>query len=180
MLFAALLNHWGQLGPAEIEPKRIYTFKHCVRRASRRKLPFSLPPAHPFNPLLGLRIAALDLPEDARYRVIDALFDATWGGGPGIDTPEKVASILDAAGFEGWKLIEHAKEPAHKAEFRACNDASIAAGVFGVPTLAIDDELFWGSDVEEDIALRLEGRDPIGDRDWAGLTALPIGSERPR
>jgi 2-hydroxychromene-2-carboxylate isomerase len=178
VLFAALLNHWGQLGPAEIAPKRIFTFKHCVRRAARRGLPFGLPPAHPFNPLLPLRIAALEMPRDARARVIDALFDAAWGGGPGIDSPERVRGVLDEAGLDGASLIERAGEVEHKGAFRAMNEEAIAAGVFGVPTLAVDEELFWGSDIEEDLAMRLAGDDPIDREDWSKLVDLPEGATR--
>ena len=36
LLFAGLLGHWGQKGPAEIGPKRVYTFKHAVRLAAEQ------------------------------------------------------------------------------------------------------------------------------------------------
>src|SRR5690349_24411474 len=51
-LFAALLNHWGQLGPAEIPPKRVFVFKQVLRRAHVLGVPLVPPPRHPFNPLL--------------------------------------------------------------------------------------------------------------------------------
>lgn len=37
VLFAGLLNHWGQKGPAEIEPKRAWTFRHVACLAGRRR-----------------------------------------------------------------------------------------------------------------------------------------------
>ena len=36
LLFAGLLQHWGQKGPAEIEPKRAWTFRHVAWLAQRR------------------------------------------------------------------------------------------------------------------------------------------------
>ena len=36
ILFAALLEHWKHLGPAEIPPKRIHTYRLCVFEAQRR------------------------------------------------------------------------------------------------------------------------------------------------
>src|SRR5688572_3672728 len=85
VLFAAMLDAWGQRGPAEIVPKRVYTFKHVVRLAHDQGMPIAPPPSHPFNPLLALRVAtaALDGP-DVRA-VIDALFAAVWIGGPGVE-----------------------------------------------------------------------------------------------
>ena len=49
ILFAGLLQHWKHLGPAEIPPKRIHTYRLCVFEAQRRGIPFRFPPAHPFN-----------------------------------------------------------------------------------------------------------------------------------
>ena len=37
-----------------------------------------------------------------------------------------------------------------KAALRASTDSALTAGVFGVPTLLVDGELFWGDDRLED------------------------------
>jgi 2-hydroxychromene-2-carboxylate isomerase len=180
VLFAALLNHWGQLGPAEVEPKRVYTYKHALRRAARLGVPFAHPPAHPFNPLLALRCAFVPMEDPRKHALIDALFDATWGGGPGIDTPERVAEVLEAAGFDADSLIAQSTESDHKLAFRRHNEKAIADGIFGVPTFDLDDEMYWGSDVFEDLADRIEGRDPVDSLDLEALTGLPVGAQRRR
>jgi 2-hydroxychromene-2-carboxylate isomerase len=56
ILFGAVLAHWGQLGPAEIESKRRHTYQHCVWLARRYGLAFQMPSRHPFNPLSALRL----------------------------------------------------------------------------------------------------------------------------
>src|SRR5882724_11414975 len=56
VLFAGLLNHWGQKGPAEIAGKRLHTYRQCAWIAGSRGVPFRMPPAHPFNPLSALRL----------------------------------------------------------------------------------------------------------------------------
>ena len=38
-LFAGLLNEHGHKGPGEIEPKRMYMFKDCIRGAALLGLP---------------------------------------------------------------------------------------------------------------------------------------------
>ena len=60
VLFAGLLNKHGQLGPAEIPPKRLYLIKDVIRKAHQidPELPVTLPPSHPFRPLLPLRVAS--------------------------------------------------------------------------------------------------------------------------
>lgn len=144
ILFAALLNHWGHKGPAEIPPKRMYVLKDTLRTAHTFGLRLEPPPTHPFNPLLGLRIASLDVDASTRRAVIDALFAATWGGGDGITDAASVARIASTAGIDD--AIARAAEPAAKARVGAATDAALAAGVFGVPTMVCDDELFWGVD----------------------------------
>ena len=52
-----LLNHWGQLGPAEIPAKKRHTFLLTRWRAQKQGLAFKAPPRHPFNPLTVLRMA---------------------------------------------------------------------------------------------------------------------------
>src|SRR5262245_19221684 len=105
VLFAALLNKHGNKGPAEIPPKRIYIFKDTLTRARRLGVPLVPPPTHPFNPLLALRAASIDLPGDRRRALIDALFQATWGGGGGVTGPAEVAAAATAAGLDGQAVI---------------------------------------------------------------------------
>src|SRR5262245_62519695 len=121
-LLAALLAAGQTKGPAEIPAKRIWVFKDTLRTASVLGIPFGAPPTHPFNPLPALRVSALDLPAEGKRLVIDVLFHATWGGGSGIESAEKVSAALDAAGFAGAELVARATEPASKQRLRELTD----------------------------------------------------------
>ena len=57
VLFAGLLNHWEQKGPAEIPEKRRWTYRWCTWWAQQHGIPFRFPQAHPFNPISYLRLA---------------------------------------------------------------------------------------------------------------------------
>ncbi|MEZ4407272.1 MAG: 2-hydroxychromene-2-carboxylate isomerase [Polyangiales bacterium] len=179
VLFAAMLDAHGTKGPAEVPAKRVYVFKDASRRAALAGLPLVPPPAHPFNPLLALRVASLDLDPDLRRAVIDALYDATWGGGPGVTDPATVAGIVSRARVDGEAAVRAASTDAVKRRVRERTDEAIARGVFGVPTLYVDGELFWGYESLDLAALRMEGEDPV---DAAGLERwrdLPTGAKRP-
>src|ERR1700761_5998116 len=78
VLFAGLLKHHGQLGPAEIAPKRRFTYRFAAWRARKRGVPFRMPPAHPFNPLQALRlvVAAGSSPQ-----AVETAFDFVFGRG---------------------------------------------------------------------------------------------------
>ena len=176
VLFAALLDHSGTLGPAEIPAKRAYIFKDTLRTARSLGVPFGAPPSHPFNPLLALRVATAD-PSRA---VVDALFRAVWGGGGGVETEAAVARALDAAGLPATALIARATEPAIKQQLREVTDAAIAAGVFGVPTVIADGELFWGVDSFAHLERFLAGGDPIAPADAEAFARLTPSATRSR
>lgn len=181
VLFAGLLNHWGQLGPAEIPPKREFVFRQVSRRAAALAVPLQPPPSHPFNPLLGLRLASLELAPEPRRRLIDTLWRATWGGGPGIDDPRVVATLLDQAGFAAAEaLITEAQSPAGKQRVLDNGAAALAAGVFGVPTMIVEGELFWGDDSFAELEQVLRGEDRLDRESLARWASLPASAERRR
>ena len=67
VLFAALLNAHGNIGPAEVWAKRAYIFRDVMREAAGAGLVFKGPPGHPFNPLQALRMClALTRPDERR------------------------------------------------------------------------------------------------------------------
>ncbi|RKI63236.1 2-hydroxychromene-2-carboxylate isomerase, partial [Corallococcus sp. AB049A] len=74
VLLAGLLNSVGSIGPAEIPAKRVYVFKQTFRIAHEQGAPFSLPPSHPFNPLLSLRVTAAVEDVAERTRLVTALY----------------------------------------------------------------------------------------------------------
>lgn len=178
ILFAALLDAHGQLGPAEIPAKRRYVFRDALRKAHAHGLALSPPPRHPFNPLPALRIARL-LSGPDRDAAIDACFAATWGGGGGIDEPAALAGALTTAGLDGRALLAAAAEQPAKDALRDATADAIRAGVFGVPTIIVDGELFWGCDSLPHVDAWLAGDDPVPPDLDARWRDLPTGAVRP-
>jgi 2-hydroxychromene-2-carboxylate isomerase len=142
LLFAGLLQHWGNVGPAEIEPKRAWTFRHVHWLAATHGIPLETPAAHPFNPLPLLRLALASAPDfRPNRRVVEELFRHVWqgGGDPGdVDRlaalRERLAPVHDPAGAEVKQVLRHN------------TDSALAAGVFGVPSIEFEGRQFWGLD----------------------------------
>lgn len=178
ILFAALLNHYGHKGPAEIPPKRGYMFKNILRLAHRLGVNLQPPPAHPFNPLLALRVASLPMAAADRRRLIDALFAATWGGGDGVMQPEAVARAVQTAGLDAAALLQEAASPAAKDRVRQQTDEALGQGVFGVPSVAVDGEIFWGNDAFPDVEDFLRGQDPARPELLLRWVNLPAAAQR--
>jgi 2-hydroxychromene-2-carboxylate isomerase len=157
ILLAALLNHHGHKRPAEIPGKREWVLRDTLRSAALLGVPLSPPPTHPFNPLLALRVASLEMDATTRDRLIDGLFDAAWAGGPGVTDPDVVAGIAREAGVDD--AVARASEPATKARLRAQTTEAITLGMWGVPSMLVGDELFWGYDAFPHLQRHLAGED---------------------
>jgi 2-hydroxychromene-2-carboxylate isomerase len=179
VLFPALLNHHGQKGPAEIPAKRLYVFKDALRRATLLGVPIALPPTHPFNPLLALR-AVLATPVELRRRMIDGLFAATWGGASerGVEHSETVARVAREIGMDGDELLARAASQPIKDALRIATEEAISAGVFGVPTMRVGSELFWGFESFDLLERHLRGEDPLTPELLARLRDVPASASR--
>ncbi len=171
LLFAALLKHHGQLGPAEIPAKRDWTYRQVLWRAHSQGVALDLPAAHPFNPLGLLRLAlatdAQGLPN--RY-VCETLFRHVWVGG---------ADAADGARLQALtRQLAPARDPADatvKEQLKAHADEAIAQGVFGVPSFEVDGKLFWGQDALPMLRRYLEGDPWFAGGHWDGVRQLPSG-----
>jgi len=170
VLFAGLLNATGQLGPAEIPAKARWMIRDLLRKAAELAVPFEPPASHPFRPLLPLRVSSLPMPDRERRGLVDALFRATWAESVDVSDPEAVARVADSAGLDGAALVSAAANPEAKQRLRRQTDEAIAAGVFGVPTLIVDGELFFGYDDHVWVEKFLRGVDPL-DREAAAAFA---------
>jgi 2-hydroxychromene-2-carboxylate isomerase len=161
VLLAGILNTLGTKGPAEVPARRAYAIKDVVRAAHRAGVEVRLPPTHPFNPLVALRTAALDVDRETRWRIVDALYAAAWQKGESIEGPERVAAVLREAGLDGVRLVELAGTADAKERLRRNTDEAIARGAFGVPTMFVDGEMFFGFDSFPVIESFVRGEDPV-------------------
>jgi len=182
VLLGVLLEHFGQLGPAEIPAKRVLAIRDTMRRAADAGLPLLWPERHPFKSMLPERVV-LAAEERLRAAVASAIFMAAWGRGEDIEQRDVVhAAIRDVAGGEAGAdaLIARATEKEISNELRRANEEAIARGVFGVPTFDVHGELFWGDDQLERVARVLAGEDSLDRELAARIEARPNALTRRR
>ncbi|MCW5770817.1 MAG: 2-hydroxychromene-2-carboxylate isomerase [Rhodospirillaceae bacterium] len=175
VLFAGLLGHWGNVGPAEFPPKRLATYRFCTWFARDRGIPFRFPPRHPFNPLQPLRLA---LALGAEPRKVHTIFDFIWGEGRDPSDPVEWLALGMRLGLADPDA--EAGRPDVKDALRANTQHAIAAGVFGVPTLVIGREAFWGVDATDFALQYLDNPRLLQDEAYLRLADLPSGAERRR
>lgn len=174
VLFAGLLKHWGQLGPAEIAPKREWTYRQIAWLAHHHGVPLQVPPVHPFNPLPLLRLLLATAADGQPNRLAcETVLRHVWRGG---------ADPTDAQRLEA--LVQHlqpVRDPQGdevKRQLRSNTEAAIAAGVFGVPTFELPDgKRFWGQDSLEMLAACLAG-EAWFTKHWHDAVAVAPGVRR--
>lgn len=174
VLFAGLLKHHGQLGPAEIAPKRDWTYRQVLWLAHAHGIPMQLPAAHPFHPLGALRLA-LACGQDGlvNRHVAETVLRHIWRGGADAADAQRLAELR--------AQLQPPRDPAGeavKAELKANTEAAIAKGLFGVPTCEVDGRLFWGFDGLPMLREYLEGNAWFASGAWEQAAALPKGKTR--
>ena len=171
VLFAGMLNHWEQKGPAEIPAKRIWTYRWCTWWAQQQGIPFRFPASHPFNPLPYLRLA---IAADNNPAAIKQIFQALWTTGADLADEQVLIALAKSLDVD----LDRLAEPEVKDALRRETDHALAQGVFGVPTLAVDGQLFWGADATDFFKAYLANPAIIATHEMKRVSALPVGATR--
>jgi 2-hydroxychromene-2-carboxylate isomerase len=174
VVFGAMLQQIGQLGPAEIPAKRDWTYRQVQWQARAQGTPLQLPASHPFNSLALLRLAtAMDPAGEPNRYVCDTLFRHVWCTGQEAADADRLAALttqlaptLDVA------------DPQVKQKLKQHTDEALALNVFGVPRFVVDDLVFWGNDALPMLRAYLSGDPWFQSGEWTEVGQLPVGVRR--
>ncbi len=189
VVFGAMLKHHGQLGPAEMPGKRDWTYRQVLWLAKQQGVDLKLPAAHPFNSLALLRLAVAAAGANGsaassntqgqpnRY-VVETIFRHVWCEGLEATDPDRLATLqahlfsqpsvnfLDPQSAEVKQLLQQQTQQA------------IDLGLFGVPSMVVDGQVFWGNDALPMLRAYLEGDAWFESADWRDAGKLPVGIRR--
>lgn len=171
VLFAGLLAHFGQKGPAEIPAKRRWTYRWCQWSAQQLGVPFRFPAVHPFNPLHHLRLAVA---AGASAGAVRRIFAELWTSGADPGDAERFAALCTGIGVDQERLAS----PEVKDALRRDTEQAAAAGIFGVPTFAIEGELFWGADALDFVKAFIADPGVLASAEMRRVDSLPVGAQR--
>ena len=173
VLFAAMLKHHGQLGPAEIAPKRDWTYRQVLWLAHNQGLELQMPASHPFNPLALLRLAvACSAQGEPNRYVVETLFRHVWRGGAEAADPQRLQALTQQ--LEPQRAVNSDEV---KAQLKLNTDKAINLGIFGVPAFVVDEKLFWGFDALPMLRAYLAG-DLWFDGPWNSAANVGQGVRR--
>ena len=177
VLLGAMFKHHGQLGPAEVAPKRDWTYRQVAWLAHSRGIALQMPTRHPFSPLPLLRLAlacspAAEPASPNRF-VCETIFRHIWRGGAEALEPARLQALAD--------MLMPSREvngEAVKAQLKHNTDEAIALGVFGVPAFVVDGKLFWGLDSLPMLRAYLQGDAWFDGPAWEAGARVPYGLQR--
>jgi 2-hydroxychromene-2-carboxylate isomerase len=171
VLFAGLLNNYGQKGPAEIPAKRLWTYRSCVWLARELGAPLRFPALHPFNSLHHLR---LSLAAGATESAVRTIFDDIWTTGADAADPARFKALCQRLDVQESDL----GKPEIKEQLKRNGDDAVAAGVFGVPSFVADGEVFWGADSVAFLNAFLADPSALRNDEMQRVANLPVGAAR--
>ena len=171
VLFAGLLNHWGQKGPAEIPAKRRWTYRWCEWWAKELGIAFRFPAEHPFNPLQHLRLA---LACECRPHAVKRIFESVWISGGHATDPTRFQALCRELNVDVLALADEQI----KSLLRKNTEEAAARGVFGVPSFVADGEVFWGADAVAFLNAFLADPGVIRNEEMRRLDGLPVAAAR--
>ena len=173
VLFAGMLKHHGQLGPAEITPKREWTYRQVLWLAHSLGIALQMPASHPFNPLALLRLAVASDAEGTPNRyVCETLLRHVWCGGADATEAQRLQAVTQE--LDPQRAVNSDEV---KAQLKANTDEAIELGVFGVPTFEVDGKLFWGLDALPMLRAYVSG-DPWFEGSWNSVASVAQGIRR--
>lgn len=154
LLGVAVLKVMGLKPLLETPLKGDYVRRDVRRHARKRGLvlgrQFDAPVGNPLPAARAFYWARAHHPEH-QAALAHAIYDAYWREGRDLSTPEALAQIALPAEIRPEDLAAGAASAGAAAALREAVEASLAAGIFGSPTVVVDGEPFWGVDRLPDV-----------------------------
>jgi 2-hydroxychromene-2-carboxylate isomerase len=128
-------------------PEREAGMAEVERRAAEYGLqPIRWPDPWPGNMLYAMRVATYAKSIGRTVSFALAAFRQAFAGGRDLGVPDNVAIAAAACELHPNAIDKAAGSKAVKDRLRAATDRAGDRGVFGVPTVVVGDEVFWGDD----------------------------------
>lgn len=156
VLLGGLFKATGNMSPVAIPAKGKYMMEQDLPRfAAAYGVPLNFNPYFPINTLNLMRGAVASLNEPFFQTYLNAAFDAIWVDGKDMGDVAVVQEVLTTAGLDADALLAMTQDPKVKAKLIENTQAAVDRGLFGVPTIFVDQQMFFGQDRMQFIELAL-------------------------
>lgn len=146
VLLGGVFKATGNATPMVVEAKGAWLLQDLARHATRYGVPFRKNPYFIINTLKVMR-GAIWAQENGCLEVYNqAMFEATWVDGKNTDDLAVIDEILSQAGLDSSAFRAGIESPETKQRLIYETDQAVQRGVFGVPTMFVGKDLFFGQD----------------------------------
>ena len=148
ILLGGVFKATGNASPATIPAKGRHMILDLDRYARRYGVPLKFNPHFPINTLVLMRaVTGIQLHHPERFvAFIDCLFKALWVDGRNLNDPATVATVLSGNGFDPNEVLALTADETVKATLKDNTEKAVQRGVFGVPSMFVDNQLYFGQD----------------------------------
>jgi 2-hydroxychromene-2-carboxylate isomerase len=157
MLLGGVFKATGNHSPAELPAKSKWSAFDMPMWAHHYGVPFNRNPHFPVNTLALMRGAAAAQLDGLFDRYHPAMFKAMWVDGRNLNDIKEVATVLTEAGLDARTFGQRIQDQDVKDRLKTTSEEAVARGVFGAPTLFVDDMMFFGNDRLPFVELALKG-----------------------
>ncbi|HEX3609456.1 MAG TPA: DsbA family protein [Solirubrobacterales bacterium] len=128
-------------------PGRAEGIAEVKRRAEAQGLaPIVWPEPWPGNTLFAMRVATFAKQTGRTVSFALAAFRQAFAAGRDLSEPDNVLIAAAACELHPNALLKAVETEIVKSSLREATDSAAALGVFGVPSLVVNGEVFWGDD----------------------------------
>jgi 2-hydroxychromene-2-carboxylate isomerase len=150
-LLGGIFKATGNVAPgiafASVKGKLEYETLEIRRFVAKHRLTkFRFSPHFPVNTLMLMRglVAAREVGQEIAY--LEMGLKGLWEESLKLDDRDVLARRIDSAGLNSASLLAAAQTDRVKLKLADNTAAAVARGVFGIPTLFVGDDMFFGKD----------------------------------
>ncbi len=155
ILLGGVFKATGNQSPVMVEKKGTWMFGDLARHAEFYGVPFVMNPYFIINTLPLMR-GAMWARENGRLAEYDKMmFEAVWVNQKDMNNVAVIGEVLTEGGFDAAELVEAVQDANIKGQLIEATDEAVSRGLFGVPTMFVDDVMHFGQDRLEWVARAL-------------------------
>jgi 2-hydroxychromene-2-carboxylate isomerase len=157
VLLGGLFKASGNSSPIMVPAKGRYMMMDDLPRfAKLYDVPLNSNPHFPINTLNLMRGAVAALDGDYFNTYISAVFNAIWVDSKNMGDMETVMEVLSTAGLNALTILESTQDADIKAKLITNTEDAVKRGLFGAPTMFVDEEMFFGQDRLQFVEMALQ------------------------
>ena len=146
ILLGGLFKATGNQSPVTVEAKGKWLFDDITRYAKHYGVPFALNPHFIVNTMPAMRGAMWAQTNGQLEAYNAAMFNAMWAEAKNIAEPDVIRDVVSSAGLDAGAMAEAIQQPEIKQALIAATEAAANRGLFGAPSMIVDDQVHFGQD----------------------------------